>query len=497
MTGPKVARVKSEFLHLRYQAGQYLSNGRPHYLREHLAERSDQIRDGIWSRWDWDGVTFEASNCRFGMVPLYYFESADGFCIAESIETLLAQGAPRELDEAGLAVFIRRQTFLDGDTPFKAIRCLPPNSRLTWSKDGLKLQSEAFHSAPLNLKPSAVLEGLHELFAQSVARRLPKNGRFTVPLSGGKESRRILLELVRQKHKPDFCVTALHPPPRINEDAKVAAQLLERLGIEHRIVPAQWSGFEPDRDKNLRTDFSTLEHSWVLPMADILANSVATVYDGINIDCGMYSDKRARLFAEGRLTELAIDLLRDSETALSRILSEESYRRFSREKAIERTVEELKKHVDQACPTSSFLFWSRMRRAVAPVPFGLLRDIETVHTPFLDKDFFEFVMSVPEPALVGGHVFKQAIATSYPEVRDIPYADNSLTSQPNRLHNRRYLAQLARHLAFEGRRSSLINIRRTFSDLVKGMFSGSQERFDWMQPRLTSYLLQLESAAQS
>ncbi len=487
--------MKSEYLHLRFQAGQYISDGCSHHLREHLAERGDQIRDGIWSKWDWDGATLRASNCRFGMLPLYYFESADGFCIGESIEALLEQGAPRELDEAGLAVFIRRQTFVGDDTPFKAIRCLPPNSHLRWSKDGLSLESDVFHAAPLNLKPSAVLDGIHELFEQSVSRRLPKGARFTVPLSGGKESRRILLELVRQKQRPEFCVTALHPPPRVNEDAKVAALLLERLGIEHRIVPAQWSGFEPDRTKNLRTDFSTLEHSWVLPLADSLSNSVTTTYDGINIDCGMYSDKRARLFAEGKLTDLAIDLLQDTEAMLARILNAESYQRFSRDKAIERTVEELKRHANQACPTSSFLFWSRMRRAVAPVPFGLMRGIETVHTPFLDKEFFEFVMSVPEPILVGGHVFKQAIAKSYPQVADIPYADNSLTTRPNSLHNRRYLAQLVQHLASEGRRSSLINMTRALSDLVKGMISGSQERFDWMQPRLTSYLLQLEAAA--
>lgn len=488
--------MTSQFLHLRYEAGEYISEGRPKYRRAHLADRSDGIRDGIWSEWDWDGVTLKASNCLFGMVPLYYFETENSFCIGESIESLLALGAPRELDDAGLAVFIRRQTFLGDDTPFKAIRCLPPNSRLTWSRDGLRLQSEPFRSSPLNLKPSAVLEGIDELFAQSIARRLPKHNPFTVPLSGGKESRRILLELVRQKRRPEFCVTALHPPPRINEDARVAGQLLERLNIAHRIIPAQWSGFAPDREKNLRTDFSSLEHAWILPMAEVLADSAATVYDGINIDCGMYSDKRARLYAEGKLTDLAIDLLRDSETALSRILSEESYRRFSREKAIERTVEELKKHLDQACPTSSFLFWSRMRRAVAPVPFGLLRGVETVHTPFLDKEFFEFVMSVPEPILVGGRVFKEAIAKSYPEFAEIPYADNNLTSRPNRMHNRRYLAQLTAHLAHEGRRSTLINIKRTLSDLVKGMISGSQERFGWMQPRLTSYLLQLETAAQ-
>lgn len=487
--------MPSPFFHIQDNSGQAKTSGNPTFLREHKVDRGDAVRDGIWSQWDWDGETLTAKSCRFGVPPLYYFQSAQEFCIADSVSTLLERGAPRDLDDFGLAVFIRRLNFLGNDTPFKAIRCLPPNAELTWKKGKLAIRQEPFRSKPLHLKREAILEGIHELFAQSISRRLPTGERFTVPLSGGKESRRILFELARQKHAPAFCVTAIHPPPRANEDAKIAAIVAERLGIEHRLVPPEWASWELEKHKNGKVDFLTPEHTWTIPMSKLLTDVVDTSYDGLNIDCNLFGEARARLFADGRLTELATDFLGDSEALLMRILSPEAYKLFSREKAVQRMTEELALHTDQACPTSSFLFWNRMCRAVAPVPYGILSAIETVHAPFLDKEYFDFVMSIPEPILVGGQVYRDAISKSYPEFSDIPYADSSLSTAPNLAYNRRYLSRLLWNLTASHRSSKIINVPKVATSAAKAAVSGSQQRFSWLQPHLIVHLLQLEELA--
>lgn len=489
--------VPSHFFHVRQTSGRSEVSGQPSFRREHKVERGDALRDGIWSQWDWDGETLTAKSCRFGVPPLYYFQSAEEFCIADSLSTLLERGAPRDLDDCALAVFIRRLNFLGTDTPFKAIRCLPPSAQLTWNNGKLAIRQEPFRSKPLHLKRDAILEGIHELFAQSISRRLPTSDRFTVPLSGGKESRRILFELARQKHAPAFCVTAIHPPPRANEDAKVAAIIAERLGIRHRLVAPEWASWELEKHKNAMVDFLTPEHAWTIPMSRLLADAVDISYDGLNIDCNLFGETRARLFAEGRLTALAKDFLGDSEALLARILSPEACKLFSREKAVQRMTQELALHTDQACPTSSFLFWNRMCRAVAPVPYGILNAIETVHAPFLDKDYFDFVMSIPEPILVGGQVYREAISRSYPEFSDIPYADSSLSTAPNLAYNRRYLSRLLWKLATNHRSSKIINVPKVATSAAKAAVSGSQQRFSWLQPHLIVHLLQLEELVQS
>jgi hypothetical protein len=146
-----VSGVSSVF-HVSVKADGVQTKGDSHFYRGHIAERSDSIRDGIWAEWKWDGNSLTAQNCRYGMMPLYYFHSGDEFCISDSLESLLQEGAPRELDDAAIAVFLRRHNYLGNDTPFKAIRCLPPNSKLTWSNGLFRIESEAFRSSLQQLK---------------------------------------------------------------------------------------------------------------------------------------------------------------------------------------------------------------------------------------------------------------------------------------------------------------------------------------------------------
>jgi hypothetical protein len=118
--------------------------------------------------------------------------------------------------------------------------------------------------------------------------------------------------------------------------------------------------------------------------------------------------------------------------------------------------------------------------------------VETMHTPFLDRDFFDFVMSLPEAPMVGGHLYKEAIAKCYPEYSDIPYADLGLGAGPKKSYNRRFLGELSLHLAAKGRDTEMIDSPQTLASTIKAAVTGSQSSFEWLQPRLIVYLLQLE-----
>jgi asparagine synthase (glutamine-hydrolysing) len=63
----------------------------------------------------------------------YYYASAEAFIIGTSISALVERGAPVDLDLAGLAAFLHLGFFLREDTPFKAIRAMPPSGRLEWA----------------------------------------------------------------------------------------------------------------------------------------------------------------------------------------------------------------------------------------------------------------------------------------------------------------------------------------------------------------------------
>src|SRR5437867_3914137 len=96
----------------------------------------------------------------------------------------------RELDEDALAVFMRLGYFLGSDTPLRAIRAvMPPIERVHCSE----------------LQRGALIDEYIERFRAAIQRTLPCEHP-AVLLSGGRDSRHILLELVRSGVKAD-CIT--------------------------------------------------------------------------------------------------------------------------------------------------------------------------------------------------------------------------------------------------------------------------------------------------
>ena len=91
--------------------------------------------EGVSCRWEWGDDGFTLRNDRFGFYPTYYFATDDRFGVSPSIVDLAHGGARVEFDDDAMAVFIRLEFFLGADTPFRAIRAVPPGCTLRW-RDG-------------------------------------------------------------------------------------------------------------------------------------------------------------------------------------------------------------------------------------------------------------------------------------------------------------------------------------------------------------------------
>ncbi|MEO5956545.1 MAG: hypothetical protein ABIR36_12765 [Nitrospiraceae bacterium] len=76
------------------------------------------------------------------------------------------------------------------------------------------------------------LEAYVELFHQAIRHRVPEN-EFSVLLSGGRYSRHILLELLRNDACPSFCFTLDLPGRRDGSDAVVAAKVAQAVNVPH------------------------------------------------------------------------------------------------------------------------------------------------------------------------------------------------------------------------------------------------------------------------
>jgi asparagine synthase (glutamine-hydrolysing) len=500
------------YFHAVIRRGQVEVSGLTQASVGHRVRRQNRDDDGIFAEWRWEDGRLTVHNDRYGVHPLFYFGDTREVGVSTSLIRLLALGAPRDLDDDALAVFLRLGFFVGDDTPFRSIRAVPPNATFEWEPSRFVVTGEYVRRRPSTLNREDALEAYIELFRQAIRRRLPPDPHFVVPLSGGRDSRHILLELCHLGYKPQFCVTIPRYPPRPSEDERIASLLASEAAVPHTMLEQVPRTAAAEVRKNWQTHLCADEHTWYLPMIDYLERTGAMVYDGmggaLSVAGRFLSPRHLTLFAEGRFEELAESLLNAfgvvTEAFLDRILSPAYRTRLGRGRARTRLAQDLRLHVDAPDPTKSFNFWNRTRREIALVPYGLMYRVRAVVSPYLDRDLYALLFSLP-PAIVSPDVsspnksfHSDAIKRAYPKYAHIPFEDSHAPRLPGHRHFRAFGMSTARHLlTCTRKRLTILDNTYVWPRLAWSLaYPGFWEERQWL-PAALLYVWQLEHAPEA
>jgi len=393
----------------------------------------DATPDGIFVHWDWDGSRLTVTNDRYGIYPLFYSDHGGAVRISPSIFHVLDGDFPKALNLPALAVFMRLGHFVGEDTPYEHVHMLPPNSRLTWT-EGRATVEHGPRPAPKRQAGTfdQAVEGYRHYFARAIARRAPPEAGFDLALSGGRDSRHILFELLAQGHRPARTVTVRPYPPLDHEDHRTAQRIARELGLEHHGVdhhPSHHAALLKDIEL---TSMCSGSHAWLLPLATHLKEHGTTcIYDGLAGDVlsgGLQiSHDRLQLIREGRTTELARALLPNAtrDRFLDACFRKPLTTAIPRALAVERLATELERHLEQPSPLVSAIFWNRTRRGIALLPFSVLAHVDTVYCPYLDHDLFDFLIGLDPEHTLDNRLHDEVIRRSYPELAHLPYAGSA------------------------------------------------------------------------
>jgi hypothetical protein len=455
---------------------------------------------GVFARWEWDGETLTVRNDRYGYYPLFYARTADEIWVSPSILKMIAEGAPAELDDAALAVFLRMSTFVGDDTPFAGIRHVPPGARFTWRDGRLDVAGQYLVAKPQAISRGAALDGYIDLFRAAIRRDAPDPERVVVPLTGGRDSRHILLELCEGGSRPRRCVTTRAYPPGGSEDVDVAAQVAAAVGVEHLTLAQPRSRYRAERRKNELTSLCTFEHVWILPLAEYLQGGGYTVYDGIAGDTlsqsQLFSLDRVEWFERGDVASLAEDLL-GPEGYLPNLLPGELYERVARPVALGRLRTELSRHLDAPNPFSSFRFYNRTRRTVSLAPHAILAQVADVRAPYLDPDLYDFLSSLPARMTVDRRFHTDAIARAYPRYAGLPYEVKGVRAMAGAAGHLRRLGLEVLRATLPGARESVLRRAPLAVRFARAMLSRPHLAEVVSLGVLATYLLQIEETASS
>ncbi|MEX0928957.1 MAG: asparagine synthase C-terminal domain-containing protein [Balneolales bacterium] len=462
--------------------------------------------DGIYVSWRWDGQELIVENDRYGFFPVYYSSFDRQICISPSIPRLIAEGAPVDINEDALSVFFELGYFIGNDTPFRHIHALPPNVEFRWNGELTCIGGYyTYGKTQSSITRDEAMDTYARLFSKSIRRRPPRDNKFAVPLSGGRDSRHILLELNEQGYKPSIVVTAQNYPNKQTEDVQIAGMLAREMGLEHTILEQQASWFKSEVRKNIQTNLCSDEHAWLMVVADYLKDRVDTVYDGIAGDSLSESNflnyERNHLYTSGNLIKLSENFLERapvsrgfSRRALHNILPSDLVPFVNRKRAEQHLLKELEKHINAPNPVNSFTLWNRGRREIALVPFNLLSDIPTVYAPYLDHELFDFLTSLPVEMLLTQDFHTETIRRAYPAYAHIPFESKASNKLDYDFH--RVFAAFGRELTWYLllQRPSRY-MRNTFlrSALLPSILSTRYSSFTRRFTTLALYLQQLDT----
>lgn len=260
---------------------------------------------------------------------------------------------------------------------------------------------------------------------------LPADAELVMGLSGGRDSRHILLALRRLGRTPRL-VTARHFHARLSEaDVTVAQALAARLGIDIVTVEQPRDRFQAEWDKNRLTGLQTIHHSWGLALAEAL-NGPETLLDGMNggVLFGR-SDLQRRIIKQfgperpsftallDAVTEILIDRpSRDMQTWLEgRILSAET-----RANARERLRECFAQYRNFPNPIQAFLYFEHVRRNSTLFTYGLMKN-RRVFCPLATPAMVGFALSLPWEISTDEHFQDKATRSAFPDFADLPYTE--------------------------------------------------------------------------
>ena len=469
-----------------------------------LGSATTDTRDGVWVDWAWERDCFELRNDRLGFFPMFYREDKAGFGVSNQIVNLLDSASSTELDDAAMAVFLRLGFFLGNDTPFKRIRALPPGSRLSWAGNGLRCEPVAVQSdlKPHSITRSAAIREYGELFQSAVEKFTSGlTEKFAVPLSGGRDSRHILLALLKAGRRPDCCITVRQIPPLSDGDVDIASEVTSFDHLNHVILPRVKAIVGAELEKNRLTNFCSSEHAWIFPLRLFVSQQrFTTVFDGIGGDvlsAGLFLDEaRLRLYEEGKFRQLAENIL-GPEGYLPGMISASFYKKWSRELAIDHLIPELTKYSDRQNPVGQFYFWNRTRRHIAASFWGIVNGSCHVFAPYLSREVYEFLAALPAAFFLDHTFHTETISHSYPEHAKLRYeAKGNTEARSDWLSIADHAWDAIRYCVLTGTRTEFVNRSFFLPRIVKGLVNVAYGTTLPTLFRRAIYLTQLESITQ-
>jgi asparagine synthase (glutamine-hydrolysing) len=356
----------------------------------------------------------------FGQKPLYYFEAGEAFCFSSTISALLASGIRKKfaLSLDAINHYLGFGSFVSPDTILEEVKSLPPGHYLTYQGDTV-MTTKYYHLEreieSVRESRASVLERLRMLMVDVVEKHLIADVPVGVFLSGGIDSSVIagIASKVSQERIHTFSV-GFQEDLLGEDETAVATRTAQKLGSVHENIRLGRSDFSACLDEFVSAiDLPSVDGLNTYFISKAIGTRVKVILSGLGGD---------EMFAGYPVFHQVFAL--KNQTALDRALSvlprkvlnriRKSHLQFTglplfdvlvTKRAAGTVADRARENLRRFfCESEEVLKTVSIFEISHYMASTLLRDTDAVsmyhsletRVPFVDKEVFAFVMSVPD-----------------------------------------------------------------------------------------------------
>ncbi|WP_428266365.1 asparagine synthase-related protein [Haliangium sp.] len=390
---------------------------------------------GSFLIWVHDGARDRAlvANDHYGSLQLFYHlrrdHGRDTLLFAPQVRTLVdAAGLSTSVHLDALVALLVAGKPLATDSMVEGVYALPGGSLIVADRDGVKIERvyEAlrFDEPAPDRGPEVHVGELADLLAVAMRKRAPWLGESAVPLSGGYDSRGLLLCAARVSDGPVRTLTWGRPGGESEEDSdpQVARLLSLRLGTQHHFLERATGSFEADFEQMFAlldglTDDCALhpnEHALLRRVHDELG------VDGVFIGNHCFGAGRADNDAEA-MARIGIHSLGEFEPMWDIFDHDRLDELCERSSAYAaRALADCPAH--DFCNRKDYLHFTQYVQGYATRSSHYKQLALVVDNPWLDRDILAYLGTIPPHYRIHRALYKQALAALDPEIAAMPYA---------------------------------------------------------------------------
>ncbi|WP_299583442.1 ATP-binding protein [uncultured Microbulbifer sp.] len=320
---------------------------------------------------------------------------------------------------------------LDNTTPFT-------NVKSSSEKNILPNNKKHKIAEPYN-NTYEVYEYYNELINKSV-NTIPKETPCVMGLSGGRDSRHILLSFKSQQRNLPRLVTSRHFLGNHSEaDIKIAQNLASKINVNIQVVQQPNDRFHQEWDKNLHTGLQTTAHSWGLALSDALSGP-EVLFDGMN---------GGVLFGRSGLLRSAVVKFGEKRLSFNNLRNHVTHHLIERPYKLQQswlptniissnTIKDIQDQVDSCFqqyedynnPLQAFQYHEHVRRNTRLFTYGLMKN-EFVICPFDTIEMVNFALNLPWELSSDPHFQSNAISYLFPEFGSVMYSEQTNNLPPS------------------------------------------------------------------